>query len=289
MTAAPLSRSRFGLVLAAGQIRYQLLLLMRSPISTFTTAVIPLMVLIAIKVASPHASSLHETSYAVFLTPAMATFALLNACYVGTITSVVVAREGGVLKRLHGTPLPLWAYVVGRIAAGAVVGIASVTVVLCVAAAFMDVRLGGFGDIANLAGVIAFGILDFTTLGLAVSTIVPRPETALPIAYGTLLPIAFVSDVFFPASSAPDWLRHTAAALPLAPIADSAERVFAVGGGWPMTTTEMVATAGWIVGASVVTAVRFQWEPGISFFSRRRPWHGRRASGPRDKVVTPPE
>jgi len=245
-------------------------------------------VLLAINVASPRASALHDTSYANFLTPAMATFALLNACYVGTITSVVVAREEGVLKRLHGTPLPLWAYVVGRIAAGAVVGMASVTVVLCVGVAFMGVRTGA-GDIADLAGVMALGILDFTALGLAVSTLVPRPETALPVAYGTLLPSAFVSDVFFPASSAPEWLRHTAAALPLAPIAESAERIFTEGGGWPMTTSEILVTLAWIVGAGVVTAVRFQWEPGISFFSRRRPWHGRRASGPRDEVVTSPE
>ena len=288
MTPAPRSPSRFGLVLAGGQIRYQLLLVLRSPIGTFTTIVIPLMVLIAINVASPRHSDLHDTSYAHFLTPAMATFALLNACYVGPITSVVLAREEGVLKRLHGTPLPLWAYVVGRIAAGAVLGIASVAVVLGVAAAFLSVR-PGINQIAELAGVMALGILDFTTVGLAVSTFVPRPETALPVAYGTMLPIAFVSDVFFPASSAPEWLRHTAAALPLAPIADSAERIFTEGGGWPMTSGELLVTLGWIVGASAVTAVRFRWEPGVAFLSRPRPWHGRRGGGSRPEAVTSPE
>jgi hypothetical protein len=51
---------------------------------------------------------LHGIRYADFRTPAMGVFALLNACYVNVITSVVIAREDGTLKRLHGTPLPLW-------------------------------------------------------------------------------------------------------------------------------------------------------------------------------------
>ena len=111
---APLTRSRFGLLLAAGQVRYQLLLLMRSPMSTFTAVIIPFIVLMALFIANPGVATRHlgHTSYADFLIPAMATFALLNACYVNTITSVVLAREEGVLKRLHGTPLPLWAYVI---------------------------------------------------------------------------------------------------------------------------------------------------------------------------------
>ena len=88
------------------------------------------------------------------------------------------------------------------------VGLTSVAVVLAVGALFMDVRLDS-GDIAALAGVTALAIVSFTTLGLAVSTLVPRPDTALPIAYGTMLPIAFISDVFFPATAAPTWLRHT--------------------------------------------------------------------------------
>ena len=47
--------------------------------------------------------------YAQWVTPAMCAFCLLNACYVTVITSVALAREEGMLKRLRGTPLPAWA------------------------------------------------------------------------------------------------------------------------------------------------------------------------------------
>lgn len=285
MKAAPLTRPRFGLGLAAGQVRYQLLLLWRSPMSTFTAMVIPFIVLMALDIATPQVATrhLHHTSYADFLIPAMSVFALLNACYVNTITSVVIAREEGVLKRLHGTPLPLWAYVIGRIAASAVVGAAAVIVVLIIGAAIMNTRLWGV-QLLDFVVVTALGIVEFTTLGFAVSTVVPRPDTALPVAYGTMLPLAFVSDVFFPATAAPDWLRHVAAAFPVAPIAQPAERLFIHGAGWPMTATEGLVIGAWIAGAALVTAARFRWEPGVTFLTRRARWHGRRR--PRARAQT---
>lgn len=260
------SRSRFGLVLAAGQVRYQLLLLRRSPMGNFTTLIVPLMLLVVLNVATPPAAlaQLHGVPYAYFLTPAMGTFALLNACYVNVITSVVIAREGGILKRLHGTPLPLWAYVVGRMAAAAVTAAASVIIVFIVGVSFLHVHLNGH-RVAALVGIAALGIASFTALGMAVSTWVPRPDTALPIAYGTILPLAFLSYVFFPATTAPRWLQHVADGFPLAPIAKSAERaVSGASSGWPMSLAQLSVVLAWIVGALLVTTIGFRWQPDTS-------------------------
>ncbi|WAX55996.1 ABC transporter permease [Jatrophihabitans cynanchi] len=277
--AIPDRRSRFGLQLAAGQVRYQVLLLLRSPIGTFTALVIPLMLLVALNVATPEGTVrvLHGTRYADFLTPAMAVFAVLNACYVNVITSTVLAREGGILKRLRGTPLPLWAYVLGRGVAAAVVALASVIVVVAVGSVFLHVHLDG-GRVAALAGVTGLGIVSFTILGLAVSTLIPRPDSALPVAYGTLLPLAFISDVFFPATGEPGWLHQVAARFPLAPIAEAAERIFTTTGtGWPMSQSQLTVTLAWTAGSSLITGAAFRWQPG-SAVSWHRTW-GRRRGG----------
>jgi len=151
----------------------------------------------------------------------------------------------------------------------------SVIVVVCVGVIFLHTAVT-VGRVGDLAAVTALGIVEFTTVGLAVSTMVPRPETALPVAYGTMLPIAFVSDVFFPATAAPTWLRHVAAGFPLSPIANSAERVFARPAQWPITATELLVILGWIAGAALVTAARFRWEPGVTFFAQRIRWHAHR-------------
>jgi ABC-type multidrug transport system permease subunit len=53
-----------------------------------------------------------------------------NACYVTTITGVVLAREQGILKRLRGTPLPAWTYLAGRAGAAAVTAITSTVIII---------------------------------------------------------------------------------------------------------------------------------------------------------------
>lgn len=264
-------RSRFGLLLAAGQVRYQVLLLLRSPIGIFTALVIPLMVLFALDVANPESEVFAQLGVrdSDFLVPGMATFAILNACYVNVVTSVVLAREGGVLKRLHGTPLPLWAYAVGRLAAAAAVGAASVAVVVVVGVLFMDLRFSAPRAL-GLACAVGLGIAVFSVVGMAVSIVVPRAEAALPVAYGTLLPVAFVSDVFFPGLATPDWLRSAAAVLPLAPIAKAAEHAMIAADALPMTVGQLAVTLGWIVGASVLVGIGFRWQPGAVVPIRRR-------------------
>jgi hypothetical protein len=92
-------------LLAIGQVRYQLMLLMRSPLGFFLSIVFPLLLLIFLNVVTP-ARPVDGLPYAQWLTPAMCAFCLLNACYMTAITSMMLAREEGILKRLRGTPLP---------------------------------------------------------------------------------------------------------------------------------------------------------------------------------------
>ena len=88
-----------------------------------------------------------------------------------------------------------------------------------------------------------------------------RSEAALPVAYGLMLPVAFISEVFFPAPGEAAWLRSVAAALPVAPFAHAMESAFAV----PphgMTGGQLGVLLAWGVGAAVVAIFTFRWEPG---------------------------
>ena len=262
--------------LAWTQINYQLRLLARTPLAAFTVLAIPLMLLVALNLVTPEMTlnALRGMRVADFLTPAMATFAMLNACYVNVVTSVVLARESGILKRLHGTPLPLWAYLVGRIVAALLMCALSVAAVLAVAALFFDVHLST-ARIGALAASLSLGALCFSLLGLAVSGMVTRTDTALPLAYGTVLPLAFISDVFFPSTSAPAWLRHVAEAFPLSPVVKPAGTVYATGGSWNMTGVQLGVLLGWTAASLFVAVVFFHWEPGHSHPLRTlRGWLG---------------
>jgi ABC-2 type transport system permease protein len=269
MTSTSRNGARPGASLAWRQVGYQLLLLSRSPLGTFTVLVVPLMLLTALSIVNPQngIKSQGYSRYADFLTPALATFALLNACYINVATSVVTAREAGVLKRLHTSPLPLWAYVLGRIGAAAVVGGVSFWVVMGAGAVFLGVPLDAT-RVGYLCAVMLMGIVTFSLLGVALSTVVSSTDSALPVAYGTFLPVAFISSVFFPIGHAPAALRDVASAFPVGAVAQSAERVFRHGG-WPMTSTQVLVLLGWAVVATVATVTLFSWEPGGALRRRR--------------------
>ena len=85
------------MLLALGQVRYQLLLL-RSSAGVLLSIVFPLL-LVCLKVITPGAL-VSGLLYAQWLTPGMCAFCLLNACYVTAITSMVLA--GGRLYHLSG-------------------------------------------------------------------------------------------------------------------------------------------------------------------------------------------
>lgn len=183
-------RPRLGIALVPGQVGYQLRLLARNPLGSFISLIVPLMLLIALDLVTPEMTlqSLGGISVTQFLTPAMASFAVLNAAFVDVVIGTTVAREEGILRRLHGTPLPTWALLSGRLVATALVTTVSVLIVLGVGIVFLHAHLAA-AAVPGLVLTILVGMLVAFAVGVACSTIVPSTDAALPVAYGLLLPV----------------------------------------------------------------------------------------------------
>jgi ABC-2 type transport system permease protein len=261
MTADTAHRSRPSLALALGQVRYQLVVLLRSPLGFFLSIVIPLLLLVCLNVIIP-GRPVAGLVYAQWLTPAMCAFCLLNACYVTSITSIVLAREEGILKRLRGTPLPAWTYLLGRSGSAFVTSVIACTIIVAAGVVFFSVSIVwhafGYFVVATFLGIACFFLL-----GVAVTIVVPKSETALPVAFGSMLPLAFISDVFFAPSHPPMWLHDLASAFPVAPIAQAMEDSFnPATQSWPMPVSGLLVVLGWCAAAIVVVALAFRWEPG---------------------------
>jgi ABC-2 type transport system permease protein len=257
-------RSRPSVLLALSQVRYQLLLLLRSPLGFFITLVIPLLLLVSLNVITPGSAGTLPGGlrYAQFLTPAISAFCLLNACYVTTITSIVLAREEGILKRLRGTPLPAWTYLAGRAGSAVVTALVSTGIIIVTGAIFFHVTIV-WRSLGYFAAAACLGIGCFFLLGTAVTIAVPKSETALPVAFGTVLPLAFISDVFYSSIHAPHWLHDVASAFPVAPVARAMESAFnPATHSWPMPATGLLAVLAWSGAAILIIAVAFRWEPG---------------------------
>jgi ABC-type multidrug transport system permease subunit len=249
--------------LAFRQVHRENRLVLRSPSGAFFTFVVPLMILVALNLVygSYTIATRSHVGYPRFYTPAMAAFAITNACYVSLLTSVTLSRDIGMLKRIRGTPLPSWMYLFGRAGSAASLGLASTAAVLLVGTSMYPVTFP-WQQLPELVVSVLVGTICFCLLGLAVSAAVPAANTAIPIAYGTLLPLCFISDVFFPTDTSPHWLRTLAACLPLDPLARSIEAPFmpASYDSGPLAA-RLGVMATWSVLAAVAILLFFRWEP----------------------------
>ncbi len=280
--------------LAFRQVRYQVRLLLRSPTGPFFTFVIPVMVLLALNLVYGSTNiPTRGVRFPSFYTPAMAAFAIINACYVNLLTGITLSRDTGMLKRIRGTPLPPAVYLIGRAGSVALLSIASAGAVIAIGTGMYPVNFPWHAlPVLLLAG--ATGTVCFCCLGIAASAFVKSADVALPIAYGTLLPISFISDVFFPMDRSPLWLRTLASSLPLRPLARSLEAPFL-----PFTSGSAVrwgdlgTMVAWTVFAILITRVRFRWERPEGKAGRRRvtDWrpsgHDQRGTAPKAPKFSP--
>lgn len=256
-------RDRGTVGLLASQIGYQLRLLRRTPMAAFVTLVVPVMVLLAMGLLyhGVHLASRGGIGYTQFVTPAMLAFAVLTACYMSVITTTVVAREGGVLKRIRSTPLPPAVYMAGRVASAAVSAAIGVALVAAVGVLVYNFRIVWAGVPAALL-TLGVGIVCFCALGMAVSALVSSVDSALPVAWGSILPLCFISDVFAPIDGAPAVLRQVASYFPVRPFANSLETAFnPVAGSAAVQWAHLGLIGAWGVAATVVALLAFRWQP----------------------------
>lgn len=249
--------------LLIAQVGYQLRVLVRSPIGAFATLIVPLIVLLAVNLLyqGTHLASRGGIAYAQFFTPAMIAFAVVNACFMNVVSQTTLARDEGILKRIRSTPLPAWIYMAGRLGCASVVALLGAIVVVAVGAYVYDFEVI-WSAVPAVLVTLAAAMFCFCALGLAVTVLVPSTDAALPVAWGTMLPLCFISDIFVPIEGAPHWLREVASIFPLRAFADALERAFnPVRGSGALPVGHLELLLVWGVAAGAFALLTFRWEP----------------------------
>ena len=195
------------------QVRYTNKAFWRNPASAFFTFAFPLIFLVIFttlfgnnEIPFHTADGVVHVKQASFYVAAMAAFGAITACYTNIAISVSFQRDQGILKRVEGTPLPGWSYLIGRVIHAML--IAFVLVILCIAfgAVFYGAQIPTGIDLVRTVLAMLVGGASFCALGLACTTIIPNADAAPAIVNATILPILFLSDIFIPTNNAPAWV-----------------------------------------------------------------------------------
>ena len=111
------------------------------PVAAFFTLIFPLTLLVILcAVIGNVAVDEQGLRLAQYLVPVFAVFGIAMACFTSLAVHVAGDRESGVLKRLHGTPVPTWIQLAGLIGSRVWVSLVTVAVLLAVGAVFYDVQ-----------------------------------------------------------------------------------------------------------------------------------------------------
>ncbi len=257
----------------ARQVRYQNRLFWRTPIAALFTVAFPLMFLVLFNVlleGSIDASGGRSLTVVQFYAPSLAVFTVASATYTNLGIRTSIARDDGVLKRFRGTPLPPWAYLAGRVVSAVWIALIGVVVMLGVGAlAFgLEIRAGTLGAAAT---AFLVGSASFAALGLALAAVTPSADAAPAIANFTILPLAFISDVFLSLANPPGWLNTLGDVLPLKPFVTAFQAPFLPSSSPPAFEWGSIGVVAlWGIAGTVVALRFFGWEPRGARSPRRR-------------------
>jgi len=252
-----------GAALTLSQVRYVNKAFWRNPASAFFTFAFPLMFLVIFTALLGHGtvriSPTKVVNNSTYYVAAMASFAVITACYTNIAINVSFQRDSGVLKRTNGTPLPSSVFLGARMVHALFVAV----VLVAITAAFGRVLYGA--DIPTGVTLLRFlvmllvGAASFCALGFAITSVIPNADASPAIVNASILPLLFLSGVFIPlGSDAPAWIVWVARIFPVRHFVVGMQAGFL---GTAFHWTDVLFVAAWGLGGLLFAVRFFSWEP----------------------------
>lgn len=259
--------------LLAVQVRHQVRMFWRVPAAVFFTLALPVVILVVFNAVfgdGTVASADGEWPTRQFYTGALAAFTAVSATYTNLANMLPIRREEGVLTRWRSTPLPVWIYLAGHVIAAMVIALAGAVMMLALGVVAYGVTITP-AAIPAAVFTFAVSVLCFAAMGTAVASVVPTASAASSVANATILPLAFVSNVFIPLDDPPRWLDAVGDVFPLKPFVESFQASFhPTAAATVPEWSALAVVAMWGCVGAVVALRRFRWDTPVGGSTRRR-------------------
>jgi ABC-2 type transport system permease protein len=234
------------------QARLELALLVRSGESLLVTFGIPLGLLVFFSTVEVLPTG--DGDPLTFLVPGVLAISVAATGLVAVAIQTAFERKYGVLKRLGGTPLPRWGFLLAK--SLAVVALVLVQVVLVFGVA-LGLGWRPDGGLGTAVAAVVLGTVTFTALGLLLAGSL-RAEATLALSNALFLVLLVVSGVSFAADALPDGLAAFGRLLPLGALGEVLRTALA---GEGVAGSAVGVVAAWGVVAVAVASRTFRWEP----------------------------
>ena len=179
-----------------------------------------------------------KLEYLDFLTPAVIAVVVFFGAVGQTGYTIVGERQDGTIVRILMTPVSRGAVILGKTIHQLILHLARVVILILAAYVILGVKMNGSWLLVALVLVIfTFGGVG---LGIALSAKVEDMASYMQLSTLITLPSMFVTGVFFPLSSVPDWMRFIAYFIPLTYTNDAMRTIMIKGQGLSFIANDVV-------------------------------------------------
>jgi ABC-2 type transport system permease protein len=245
----------------ASQVRYEQLAFWRNRVGAIFTVgfSVIFVVLLGATAGSSRITYLDGVRLVQYYTVGFVAYGVMAACFSTLCISLVVRRETGLLKRLRLSPLPAWALLAAIFVSTAVVAAAEVVLTLAIARGAFAVEMPR--HVGAFVLVLLVGVVSFTALGVAMSTLVSNQEAAGPVTNVVFFVLLFLSGLWYPFKPG-SALAQFSSWFPLRRFIEAVYASFGVQRGVsPWAWSDLLVMAVWGLAGVVVAVRRFRWAP----------------------------
>jgi ABC-2 type transport system permease protein len=183
----------------------------------------------------------------------------LASTFAGLAIILVLRREGGILKRLRGTPLPAPTYLGSVIVSTAIVYAIESAVLIVLARVLFHPQLRT--QWLSLVLALLLGTVAFAALGIALAGFIRSGDGASAVVNAVYLPMSFLAGSFWTPQAYPHFLKVIADIMPLTYfirlMRDVTVRNDTIWSDWK----NVAVVAAWGLAGLLLAVRAFRWEP----------------------------
>ncbi|MDH2442635.1 ABC transporter permease [Amnibacterium sp. CER49] len=254
--------------------RYELRSYFRAPDAVFFAFLFPTLIFVIFAAAFSASGTIGAgpdgrggVTFPAYYLPGLVASGILLSGVQNLAIDIAGERSDGTLQRLGGTPLPVTAYLLGKVGTVVVTAVAQLVLLLAVAHLLFGVALPGTVALwGRFAWIFAASVVMSVALGVGMSGLPRSGRSATAVVVPILLVLQFISGVYFRFAELPGWLQTVAGIFPLKWVAQGMRSVFLPErfavveqtGTWDLGTAALVIAA-WTLAGLGIALTTFRW------------------------------
>lgn len=235
-------------------------LFLREPAAFFFTLVLPIVLLLvfgSIFGNEPNPTFNPNAGYIDQAVPGLAAMIIATLGLIGLPINLATAREMGVLRRFHATPIRPWVIIASDILVG--FAMALVGMALLVVAASVLYRLQFPDSWWKVLTGFVLGAFSFFALGYVIASLSPTPRVAQTVGMALFFPMLFFSGAAMPRAIMPETVQQLSEFLPMTHVVDLLQGLW-FDASWSTHLLELAVLLGLLIAGAAISARAFRWE-----------------------------